>query len=178
MLFPSLTCSVLVETIIRSGMYKHQPVSFAVLLLLTVASTASFAQHGSHTMSAEGSALLESMPDNDEVLGVAPKSIMLHFDSAVRLVKLVVKDPSKGKDGLDIGFRYQGKTGIHYEHPLPDLKDANYYRVEWAAFDSNETLLKGAFHFSFGENALPPSHYLKQMEHPNQIISPDYRLLQ
>ena len=118
------------------------------------------------------------MPDNDEVLAVAPESVMLHFQSDVRLVKLVLREPSQGKEPIDIGFRYRDGTGVHFVQPLPVLVDADYYFVEWAAFDANSNLIQGAFYFSFGEDARPPSFYLDQMQHPDTIISPDYRLLQ
>ena len=118
-----------------------------------------------------------SMPADDEVLLVSPQSISLHFDSAVRLVKLVVKDPSKGKDGVDIGFRYSNEMRAEFVQPLPALAAANYYRVEWAAFDARQRLIKGQFFFSFGKDAKPPSHFMDQMQHRMNIMSPDYRLL-
>ncbi len=148
-----------------------------IFLLCAVFIPRSFAQHGAHGMPASGNKQVISMPDNDEVLAVAPESVMLHFQSNVRLVKLVLKEPSQGKEPIDIGFRYRDGTGVHFVQPLPVLPDADYYFVEWAAFDANSNLIKGAFYFSFGENARPPSFYLDQMMHMDTFISPDYRLL-
>ena len=44
---------------------------------------------------------------------------------------------------------------MNYAQPLPVLASANYYVVEWAAFDASNTLVKGVFYFSFGDNATP-----------------------
>jgi hypothetical protein len=115
------------------------------------------------------------MPANDAALAAAPGSLMLHFESEMRLVKLALKAPEYGF--IDIGFRYQPVPDVHFMQSLPTLAAANYYSVEWAAFNANEELIKGIFYFSFGDNARPPSYYLDQMHHPGPIMSPDYRLL-
>jgi|TARA_B100000959_G_C14944727_1_gene609354 hypothetical protein len=62
---------------------------------------------------------------------------------------------------------------------LPVLAAADYYTAEWAVLDGEGKLIKGVFSFSFGDDARPPSDYRDQMqmEHSDNIISPDYRLL-
>lgn len=152
-------------------------VQLLCMLLVLLLSSATDAQHTQHDMNKAGAARVRSMPGNDEVLANPPASIMLHFDTAVMLVKLVLRDPSHGKEPIDIGFRYQPVTQMNYAQPLPVLASANYYVVEWAAFDASNTLVKGVFYFSFGDNAKPPSYYLNQIQHPDHIMSPDFRLL-
>jgi methionine-rich copper-binding protein CopC len=131
------------------------------------------AQHTMHIMPAEGDLQVATMPENNEVLAAAPSSIMLHFESDVSLVKLVVKEARQGF--IDIGFRYQ--HGVHFVQPLPALAAADYYTAEWAVLDDQGKLIKGTFHFSFGAEAKPPSFYLDQMEQMQHIMAPDYRLL-
>ena len=133
------------------------------------------AQHAMHGMDSSGELSVATMPANNEVLATAPQSIMLQFESDMRLVKLVVKD-SEG-EFVDIGFRYRPLAGMHFMQEVPALAEADYYRVEWAVLDADGKLIKGNFHFSFGKDARPPSYYLDQMEHPQHIMSPDYRLL-
>ncbi len=160
---------------------RYTPMAAASLLLaLSILVTPQLhAQHGGHGQAAAGgSEHVITMPDNDEVLASSPESIMLHFESDVRLVKLVVKNPGESKEPIDIGFRYNGATGVHFVHALPKLAETNYYLVEWAAFDAASTLLKGSFYFSFGDEALPPSYHLEQMRHTGTVLRPDYRLLQ
>jgi methionine-rich copper-binding protein CopC len=158
----------------RNNLSHHSYV--LIFLLCTFLASQSTAQHGEHGGSSSGHEHVISVPDNDEVLASAPESIMLHFESPVRLVKLVLKEPSQGKEPINIGFSYHPSSGVHYLQALPKLQSANYYRVEWAAFDNSDTLIKGTFHFSFGQGANPPSSFLNQMDHPNSILSPDYRL--
>ena len=146
---------------------------FSLLLFVPTLS----AQHEGHGMASDTELSVMTMPANNEVLLISPEAISLHFQSAVRLVKLVVKDPSQGKDGLDIGFRYTGEISTELKQSLPLLAKADYYRVEWAAFDRQQKLIKGVFFFAFGPDAHPPSYYLEQMQHPRHIMSPDYRLL-
>ena len=150
---------------------------FSLLSLFLSTVSAAHAQHQGHSMERQGQPHVMSMPANDEVLMLSPEAIRLHFNKAVRLVKLVVKDPAKGKDGLDIGFRYSGELSTEFSQPLPLLGKADYYRVEWAAFDARQNLIKGEFYFAFGPDAKPPSYYLDQLQHPLHIMSPDYRLL-
>lgn len=153
--------------------YLSAGLVFIQLLLLAVWSPLALAQHEMHNMAA--SVELNSMPANDEVLAAAPESLMLHFGSEMRLVKLALKASEHGF--VNINFRYNPASGVHFTQSLPALAAANYYTVEWAAFNSDEELLKGAFYFSFGDNARPPSYYRDQMEHMQHIMSPDYRTL-
>lgn len=153
--------------------YLSAGLVFIQLLLLAVWSPLALAQHEMHNMAA--SVELNSMPANDEVLAAAPESLMLHFGSEMRLVKLALKASEHGF--VNINFRYNPASGVHFTQSLPALAAANYYTVEWAAFNSDEELLKGAFYFSFGDNAKPPSYYRDQMEHMQHIMSPDYRTL-
>lgn len=144
------------------------------LLLLATWSPLTLAQHEMHNMAA--SVELNSMPANDEVLAAAPESVMLHFGSEMRLVKLALKAPEHGFVNID--FRYNPKSGVHFTQSLPVLAAANYYTFEWAAFNSDEELLKGSFHFSFGDDARPPSYYRGQMEGMDHDAMPlDYRTL-
>lgn len=147
------------------------------LLVALLFSPLALSQHEMHNMPDSGGLHVISMPDNDEVLGSAPESIMLHFESEVRLVKLALREPGQGKDPIEIGFRYRPEAGVHFVQSLPVLSPADYYIVEWAAFDANQSLIKGVFYFSFGDDARPPSYYLDQIKHPEHIMSPDYRLL-
>lgn len=145
------------------------------LLLALLFSSAAQAQHEMHNMSGQGNVQVTTMPENNEVLAAAPDSVMLHLQSPMRLVKLVLKDSAR--DFIDIGFRYQPSTGVHFMQALPPLPQADYYTVEWALLDATGALIKGNFFFSFGSDARPPSYYLEQMEHPQHIMAPDYRLL-
>jgi len=147
-----------------------------VFLFGSLFSSLVLAQHTMHSMPGSGSLKVVSMPDNDEVLGAAPKSIMLQFGSEVQLVKLAVKNPDEGKEPIDIGFRYSPEMSMHFMQTLPTLAAANYYTVEWAAFDARHVLVKGVFYFSFGADAKPPSFYLNQIKQMEHIMSPDYRV--
>jgi methionine-rich copper-binding protein CopC len=143
-------------------------------LFLVLWSPLVLAQHEMHNMAV--AAQVETMPANDEVLAAAPKSLMLHFENETRLVKLALKDPKRGY--IDIDFRYEPVTGLHFMHALPELEEADYFTAEWATLNANGALVKGSFNFSFGENARPPSYYLNQLKQMDHIMSPDYRLLQ
>lgn len=147
-----------------------------VMLVGSLFSSMALAQHTMHSMPGSNSLNVVSMPGNDEVLAAAPKSIMLQFGSEVQLVKLAVKNPEEGKEPIDIGFRYSPQMSMHFMQPLPVLGAANYYTVEWAAFDAKHVLVKGVFYFSFGVDAKPPSFYLSQIKQMEHIMSPDYRL--
>jgi len=164
----------------------HDPVTpnskfFSGLLLATsflisvLGSSLVLAQHEGHDMSNAGGVHVETLPDNDEVLAKAPDSLMLHFESEVRLVKLAVKEVKQGEVYID--FRYRAEAGVHFMQSLPMLAAADYYKVEWAALDAVGELIKGSFYFSFGEDARPPSYYLNLIDHPDHIMSPDFRLL-
>ncbi len=150
------------------------------LLVLSVVfallgSTLTLAQHDMHGMSNVAGLKLKTMPANDAVLAKAPSSIMLDFESDVRLVKLALKETRQGEILID--FRYTPSAGKHYLQKLPKLAAANYYKVEWAALKAGGDLVKGSFYFSFGEDAKPASHYMEQMDHQMLVPSPDYRLL-
>ena len=67
------------------------------MLLVMLLSSTTVAQHTQHDMNKAGGARVSSMPGNDEVLATPPASIMLHFDTAVMLVKLVLRDPNHSK---------------------------------------------------------------------------------
>ena len=158
----------------RDRNYLFTGLMFMQLLLFAIWSPLALAQHEMHNMAS--SVELNSLPANDEVLAAAPKSLMLHFGSEMRLVKLALKASEHGFVNID--FRYNPKPGVHFMQSLPALAAANYYTVEWAAFNSDDELLKGSFHFSFGDNAKPPSHYRDQMEGMNHDAMPlDYRTL-
>ncbi|MCB1672110.1 MAG: copper resistance protein CopC [Gammaproteobacteria bacterium] len=146
------------------------------LLLALCSGSAVMAQHEMHNMSSAGGLDVTTMPADNAVLGSAPDSVMLHFASEMQLVKLVLKDSTN--KFVDIGFRYRPVTGMHYMQNIPELAAADYYTVEWAVLDGDGKLTKGNFHFSFGSDAKPPTFYLDKMEHPQHIMSPDYRLLQ
>jgi methionine-rich copper-binding protein CopC len=151
-------------------------ISVAICFLLALlASPLLFAQHDMHGMSDGESLLVSSMPADDEVLAEAPKSIMLGFDSEVRLVKLALKETKQGEILID--FRYDSEAAMRYVQSLPSLAEANYYKIEWAALNMMGELIRGSFYFSFGEQAKPPSSYRDEMDHNMLIPSPDYRLL-
>lgn len=144
-------------------------------LIALLGSSALLAQHAMPGMSNGEGLRVSTMPADDAVIARAPDSIMLNFESEVRLVKLALKETRQGEILID--FRYNPKAGKHFTQPLPFLAAADYYKVEWAALDRLGKLVKGSFYFSFGEDAQPPSSYMEGMDHNMQIISPDYRLL-
>jgi len=172
---------VIAETSKKIRVVEHKSREFRVcylliasILLWGLSSSLSSAQHETHGMSGSGHVM--TMPDNDEILNSAPESITLLFESDVVLLKLALREPGQGKEPIDIGFRYRPGAGVRFIQPLPILPIADYYTVEWAAFDANAGLIKGTFYFSFGDNAHPPSAYRNQMEHRMEVLSPDYRL--
>ena len=133
------------------------------------------AQHTMPDMDTGHGLQLSTMPADDQVIANSPQSIMLNFESDVRLVKLALKETKQGEILID--FRYNPVAAKHFEQALPALAAANYYKVEWAALDRVGKLVRGSFYFSFGDDAQPPSSYMEGMDHDMQIISPDYRLL-
>lgn len=147
-------------------------IGFMISLL---SSSTLLAQHTMPGMSGGTGLHVSTMPADDAVLAKAPESIMLNFQTEVRLVKLALKETRQGEILID--FRYNPTASMHYTQPIPPLAAANYYKVEWAALDRSGKLVKGSFYFSFGENAQSPSSYMEGMDHNMQIISPDYRLL-
>jgi methionine-rich copper-binding protein CopC len=160
---------------LHSGTHRAMASLVAVGLLLV--SPMSMSQHEMHSMGGESNAMVTTMPADNSVLAAPPTSLMLKFESDVRLVNLSLRDPSKGKEIIDIGFRFSPGATIHFEQPLPALEEADYYVAEWSIINARGKLVKGVFNFSFGANAMPPSHYRQAMEHDMQIISPDYRLI-
>lgn len=146
------------------------------LLLSGVCSPFLIAQHAMHDMGGAETMGLQSMPADDAVLATAPDHLMLHFASEVRLVKLALRNTENAL--IDIGFRYDPEPGIEFMKMLPPLPADDYYRVEWAVLDENDTLVRGSFHFAFGRDARPPSYWLEQQDQMQHIMSPDYRLLQ
>jgi len=146
------------------------------LLLSLLGGSVVLGQHTMPGMSNSGGLQLSTMPADDEVLAKAPQSIMLNFESEVRLVKLALKETKQGEILID--FRYSPAASMHYMQALPALAAADYYKVEWAALDAKGALVKGSFYFSFGSDAKPASSYMEEMDHDMQMImSPDYRLL-
>lgn len=147
----------------------------AVLAISLLLSPALMAQHAMHNMGGNAGLEVETMPADNAVLGSQPETLMLHFGPLVRLVKLAIRSPES--ELVDIGFRYKPEAGHKFMQRLPRLEAADYYTVEWAVLDSEDSLIKGDFHFAFGANARPPSYYLDNMEQMQHIMSPDYRLL-
>ncbi len=145
------------------------------LLVALLCCSMALGQHAMPGMSGSGGLQLSTMPADDEVMAKAPKLIMLNFESEVRLVKLALKETKQGEVLID--FRYSPAAGMHFTQALPALVAADYYKIEWAALDTSGELVRGSFYFSFGDDAKPPSTYMKGMDHNMQIISPDYRLL-
>lgn len=145
-----------------------------LLTLLCLAAPAQ-AQHAMHNMGIGSDVALETMPPNDAVLAAQPEMLMLHFGPMVRLVKLAVKTPDGSM--VNIGFRYRPAAGHEFMQALPALPSEDYYTVEWAILDQNDTLVKGNFYFAFGADTRAPSYYLDQMEQMRHIMAPDYRLL-
>jgi len=145
------------------------------ILFAMLGSPAALAQHTMPGMDAGDGLQVATMPADDQVIANSPHSIMLNFETDVRLVKLALKETKQGEILID--FRYNPNAAKHFEQPLPTLAAANYYKVEWAALDRVGKLVRGSFYFSFGDDAQPPSSYREGMDHDMQIISPDYRLL-
>ena len=97
----------------------------------------------------------ESNPPNDAVLISAPKHLNIVFPSAVRLVKLTLRNEQR--DWVDISFRYSPRPQDDYEWDLPQLDPAVYYTADWAILVANDRLVRGSFSFSFGQDAQRPS---------------------
>ncbi len=97
----------------------------------------------------------ESNPADDAVLGTAPEILNLHFPSAVRLVKLTLRNEQR--DWVDISFRYSPGARDSYEWNLPQLGPAIYYTADWAILAANDRLVRGSFSFAFGPDAERPS---------------------
>lgn len=97
----------------------------------------------------------ETDPPDDAVLGLAPDLLNLTFPSAVRLVKLTLRNEQR--DWVDISFRYSPFARASYEWDLPRLQPAVYYTADWAILAANDRLVKGSFSFSFGPDAERPS---------------------
>jgi len=148
-------------------------ISIAVLVMFW--SLSAQAQHSMHGMADMGMTSVVTMPVNDAVLAASPEHLMLQFEETITLVKLAVKDP-QGKL-VDINFRFDPTPGMQFMHMLPELEQIDFYNVEWAILDSEGSLIKGNFYFSFGEGAQAPSYHLEQMDMPAHIMAPDYRLL-
>ena len=163
----------------KSESQSRKPISGLLLslslLFSLLSSSVVLGQHAMPGMASQDGLQLSTMPADNEVIAKAPLSIMLNFESEVRLVKLALKETKQGEILID--FRYSPVAGMHYTQPLPTLAAADYYKVEWAALDASGKLVKGSFNFSFGDDAQPPSSYMKGMDHEMQITSPDYRLL-
>lgn len=153
-----------------------KPSKFAAVFISTlILATSAQAQHTMHDMGTGSDVAVETMPPNDAVLVSQPEMLMLHFGPMVRLVKLAVKNPAG--EMVDIGFRYRPVAGHEFMQPLPSLPSEDYYTVEWAILDTDDTLVKGNYYFAFGSDARPPSYYLDQIEQMRHIMAPDYRLL-
>jgi len=156
--------------------FNHAKLAGLGLLLLSLLASAAHGQHAMHNMGGGDNELgVQTMPGDDAVMATQPDMLMLQFGPMVRLVKLAIR--TSDSDLLDIGFRYNPRAGHEFTQRLPELQAADYYTVEWAVLDQEETLVKGNFHFSVGPNARPPSYYLNQMEQMPHIMAPDYRLL-
>lgn len=161
------------------GQYQKTKAGFRLsvcFLFSLLLSSLTLAQpHMMHGMSDSGDLLESHMPADDAVLAKAPQSLMLNFESEVRLVKLALKETKQGEILID--FRYDPTAAMDYMQSLPPLAAANYYKVEWAALNASGELVRGDFYFSFGADAKPPSEYLGEMDHEMMIMPPDYRLL-
>ena len=143
--------------------------------LLVTSASQSLAQHQMHGGDGESGISVSTMPMANEVLAKSPEQIMMNFQEPYTLVKLVMKTPDN--EFVDINFRFDPTPGMHMVHAIPALEPDDYYEVEWAVLSREGELIRGNFHFSFGEDARPPSYYLDQMEMPVHIMAPDYRLL-
>lgn len=97
----------------------------------------------------------ETKPADDAVLALAPELLNLYFPSAVRLVKLTLRNEQR--DWVDISFRYSPLASEFYEWDLPQLEPAVYYTADWAILSTNDRLVRGSFSFSFGPEAERPS---------------------
>ena len=118
---------------------------------------------------------LESSPEDDEVLELAPTELMLRFSTYVRLVKLTMTDPEE--QFVNIGFIYNPDVSRVFFLDLPKLEQKDYYTVEWAAIDPENLVARGTFRFSFGPGAAPASTLLPEEEELLPVIVPDYRLI-
>lgn len=97
----------------------------------------------------------ETRPADDAVLSSAPGQINIKFPSAVRLVKLTLRNEER--DWVDISFRYSPLVKQSYVWDLPALVPAVYYTADWAILSDSDRLVRGSFSFSFGSGAKPPS---------------------
>src|SRR5690606_18841790 len=150
-----------------------------LLLLLTpfilAVAPAAFSQHIIGGGDGASNVEMQPTPSDDQVLASSPEELMLRFSTYVRLVKLTLKAPDQ--DIVNIGFRYSPEASRVFFWELPELPDADYYTVEWAAIDPTNLVAKGTFNFAFGSDALPPSQVIPQEEELQHVTVPDFRLL-
>lgn len=127
------------------------------------------------TINSNSAVVLESQPEDDEVMETAPQELMLRFSTYVRLVKLTMQGPDE--KFVNIGFHYDPEVSRVFFLDLPELPAADYYTVEWAAIDPENLVARGSFSFSFGPNAAPASTLIPEEEVLEPVIVPDYRLI-
>lgn len=164
----------MIYSIQRQSRNKRRLLLLLASFMLAVA-PAAFSQHIMGGGAGASSVEMEPTPSDDQVLASSPEELMLRFSTYVRLVKLTLKAPDQ--DIVNIGFRYSPEASRVFFWELPELPDADYYTVEWAAIDPTNLVAKGTFNFAFGSDALPPSQVIPQEEELQHVTVPDFRLL-
>ena len=144
-------------------------------MLLILAAPGAYAQHIMGGGASASDVEMQPTPADDEVLPSPPEELMLRFSTYVRLVKLTLKTSEEKL--VNIGFRYTPEASRVFFWDLPELPEADYYTVEWAAIDPANLAAKGSFNFSFGSDALPPSQLIPKEEELEHVTVPDFRLL-
>ena len=164
----------MIYSIQRQSRNKRRLLLLLTSFMLAVA-PAAFSQHIMGGGAGASNVEMQPTPSDDQVLASSPEELMLRFSTYVRLVKLTLKAPDQ--DIVNIGFRYSPEASRVFFWELPELPDADYYTVEWAAIDPTNLVAKGTFNFAFGNDALPPSQVIPQEEELQHVTVPDFRLL-
>lgn len=157
---PSTNC--LVEIYLRHSIRQYFLSLFAIFTLLLCESA--YAQH-SHGRRRAIEIEHETIPIHDQVLEKAPNDVIIRFNEYLRLIKITLK--AEDREMIDIGFQFSTATSRVFIQSVPELAEAAYYTVEWAALNSNNVMVSGFFCFSFGPNAQVPTTIISSRQFPD-----------
>ncbi|MEZ5490427.1 MAG: copper resistance protein CopC [Gammaproteobacteria bacterium] len=102
-----------------------------------------------------------TFPQDDAVLREQPRMLTISFRVDVQLLKLALYT-NRG-EWIDMGFQWDpGAKNHNFVFPIPtELPPADFYVTEWSVVDENRRFMRGAFNFSFGPGAVPPSEIIE-----------------
>lgn len=102
-----------------------------------------------------------TFPQDDAVLREQPRMLTISFRVDVQLLKMALYTNSG--DWIDMGFQWDPSARNHnFVFPIPsELPAADFYVAEWSVVDENRRFMRGAFNFSFGSGAVPPSEIIE-----------------